>query len=56
MTDRNLWLVHCCETLTGVAGIVERFYKPEPGAAHNPGLHTDRPPLRRCQNTPAGHN
>jgi hypothetical protein len=36
MADQNLWLAHCCETLTGVAGIVERFYKPELDAAHDP--------------------
>jgi len=33
-------LSHCSRTIVGVAVPLERFYKPEPGAAHNPRLQT----------------
>jgi hypothetical protein len=37
---QNLSVSHRCEPFTGVAAIVERFYKPELDAAHNPRLAT----------------
>jgi len=30
--------VQCCSTIVGVAVLLERFYKPELDAAHNPQL------------------
>jgi hypothetical protein len=36
---QNLWVPHC-GTIVGVAVLLERFYKPELDAAHNPRLQT----------------
>jgi hypothetical protein len=33
---------HCCGTIVGVAVALERFYKPELDAAHNPHLQATR--------------
>jgi hypothetical protein len=33
-----LWVAQGCGTIVGVAVPWERFYKPEPDAAHNPQL------------------
>jgi hypothetical protein len=33
---------HCCGTIVGVAVALERFYKPELDAAHNPRLQATR--------------
>jgi hypothetical protein len=33
-----LWVAHCCGTIVGVAVVLERFYKPELDAAHDPPL------------------
>jgi hypothetical protein len=38
-----LWVSHCFSTLAGVAVLLERFYKPELDAAHNPPLQAIRP-------------
>jgi hypothetical protein len=38
-----LWLPHCCGAIVGVAVTLERFYKPELDAAHNPRLQAIRP-------------
>jgi hypothetical protein len=37
------WTPHCCGTIVGVAAALERFYKPELDAAHNPRLQANRP-------------
>jgi hypothetical protein len=34
---------HCCSTIVGVAVPLERFYKPELDAAHNPRLQAISP-------------
>jgi hypothetical protein len=38
-----LWVPHCCGTIVGVAAPLERFYKPELDAAHNPQLQAIMP-------------
>jgi len=38
-------MTHCCGTIVGVAVPLERFYKPELDAAHNPQLQAIRPSL-----------
>jgi hypothetical protein len=40
-----LWVAQGCGTIVGVAAPLERFYKPEPDAAHNPQLQAITPAL-----------
>jgi hypothetical protein len=37
------WGEDCCDTIVGVAAALERFYKPELDAAHNPRPQANRP-------------
>jgi hypothetical protein len=38
-----LWVAHCGGTIVAVAAPLERFYKPELDAAHNPQLQAITP-------------
>jgi len=40
-----LWVAQGCGTIVDVAAPLERFYKPEPDAAHNPQLQAITPAL-----------
>jgi hypothetical protein len=44
--QRNYWLPQCCSTIVAVAVPMERFYKPELDAAHNPRLQAIKPTLQ----------